>query len=114
MADRVCGNCATALSDGAAFCGRCGAPALGSRRCARCYAPLAVGDGFCSRCGTPWTAPGLVPTADTAGLTELAAQQKKQATAVQGLLGCVAAVGFGLLAYFLFRLAWFFLTLSHG
>ena len=51
----VCPTCASAVPDGAKFCGECGAPLL--PRCGLCGSPAArMGQKFCLECGTPLVA----------------------------------------------------------
>jgi class 3 adenylate cyclase/tetratricopeptide (TPR) repeat protein len=51
----VCPTCASAVPDGAKFCGECGAPLL--PRCGLCGTPAArMGQKFCLECGTPLVA----------------------------------------------------------
>ncbi len=54
-APAVCGNCGVELSEGQAFCHKCGSPRNFVKKifCTQCGAELQAGQGFCHKCGKP-------------------------------------------------------------
>lgn len=67
-----CQNCGASLSEGAMFCGVCGArqeTQPQKRICPNCRNELAEGMVFCDRCGTKYTAPASGQPAAPSGHT---------------------------------------------